>query len=309
MGKFQGMKNILFPITARPHMARQQLLIGELRKHFKVVIVEHQNYYRDILNIIADYANWFRIELKTRLDMDMVLIRGDRFEMLPLAMMTAYKRIPIIHIEGGELSGAIDNKVRHAITQLSELHFAISEEGQKRIIGMGISPRKVFNFGSLDVEYAKNVKIEPYLGKPYIVVVFHPIRGESPQEIDRGLEFYQGDIVRIKSNKDEGVQYGEEEYTAEQYINLLANASCLVGNSSSFLKEASIFGTPVVNLGSRQQNRLKPHNVLDVPHVEAEFIEIAIEYQLKKIRYQPDEIYYQPETSKKITEKICEIIK
>ncbi len=104
----------------------------------------------------------------------------------------------------------------------------------------------------------------------------------------------------------DGKGYGEETYSPEDYVNLLRHASCLVGNSSSFLKEASIFGTPVVNVGSRQQGRLKPKNVLDV---ECNFdrIELAIHFQLVN-EYEPDKIYYKENTSKLITKALKEII-
>jgi UDP-hydrolysing UDP-N-acetyl-D-glucosamine 2-epimerase len=290
------MKTIIFPATNRVHLARQQLLLKELRKVFNVVVV------KSTLSAVEDYVKWFKEVLKN--NEGAVLIRGDRFEMLPLAMVSAYAGRKVIHIEGGDLSGAIDNKVRHAITQLADIHFATTEESQQRIIQMGISPSKVFNFGSLDCEYANSIKKEPHTGKPFILVAHHPLEGEYLKEIDKGLEFWQGDIVWIKSNQDEGRQYGQEEYPPEKYINLLNNASCLVGNSSSFLKEASIFGTPVVNLGNRQQKRLKPRNVLDVPEIEAKKIESAIKYQLKQCRYQLDPLYYQPGTSDQICQQI-----
>ena len=118
------MKRIIFFSTNRVHLARQKMLLDELEKDFEIDILDYRSEHSDMLNVIADYVNAFRKHIKA----DLAIIRGDRYELLPLAMMCAYKRIPIAHIEGGELSGAIDNKVRHAITQLSDIHFAISEE-------------------------------------------------------------------------------------------------------------------------------------------------------------------------------------
>ena len=111
-------------------------------------------------------------------------------------------------------------------------------------------------------------------------------------------------IIRILSNSDEGVQYGTEEYEPKEYIYLIAYASCLVGNSSSFLKEASVFGTPVLNLGSRQNNRSKPHNVFDCPEVKWERIESSVNYQLSHGRYNVDLFYYKPDTSKNIAKEL-----
>jgi len=298
------MKRILLPYTNRVHRARQQLLLNELKKEFEVSVVEYETSFSDILDATFDYTGYFKNVIRD--NFDLALIRADRFEVLPIAMLCAYKGIPIAHIEGGDLSGAIDNKVRHAITQLSDIHFTTNPESQRRVIQMGAKPERVFNFGSLDVEYAKSISLFRPQGK-YIVVVFHPIKGEDSEELEKGIAFYEGDVKRIKSNKDSGKVYGTEEYTPEEYVRLIANAQCLVGNSSSFLKEASIFGTPVVNVGNRQAGRLKPHNVLDSP-VDSTRIEKAVKYQINQGRYEPDYTYYQPNTAKNITKQIKEFL-
>ena len=295
------MKKILFPATNRVHLARQKLLLDELRFHFDVSVEEYQSPYNDILNVVADCANHYRNVINN--PFDLVLIRGDRYEMLPIAMLCAYRGTLIAHIEGGDISGAIDNKVRHALTQLADIHFATNEESHIRLIGMGVLPSKVFNFGSLDAEYAASIRVPKYEGEPYLMVVYHPLAGEDIDELEWGLRFWKGKIVRIKSNKDSGKTYGKEEYSPEEYIGLMANARCLVGNSSSFLKEASVLGTPTVNVGGRQKLRLMPQNVLSIP-VRGFEIENAIKYQLEHGRYQPSSVYFQEGTSKKITEQL-----
>jgi len=114
-------------------------------------------------------------------------------------------------------------------------------------------------------------------------------------------------IIRIKSNSDNGTPYGSEEYSSEDYINLLRYASCLIGNSSSFLKESSIFGTPVVNIGKRQQNRLTSENVVSVPF-DKNKIRTAIRMQLDSER-KPSKIYYKPATSYNIVQEISKFLK
>lgn len=295
------MKKILFPSTNRVHIARQKLLLDELLKDFDVQVWKY-----DFDGDIPKLMDYFSTELISRYDL--VLIRGDRYEMLPLAMLSAYRGIKIAHIEGGDLSGAIDDKVRHAITQLSDIHFATNKESFARLIQFGTDPDWTFNFGSLDVEYAKSFQIDSSKKDQHVLMCHHPLSGEdNPSIIEKIIkEEFQGDVIVIKSNSDSGSVYGQEEYPAEEYINLIANARCLVGNSSSFLKETSIFGTPVVNIGSRQKARLKSANVTDCDFDPLK-IRLSIRYQLRKF-YEPSEIYFKPDTSKRIAQKIKQFL-
>lgn len=299
-------KRIVFPCTFRGHLARQKLLLDELSRDFEVKIFEPTT-SPDTMSIFAIFCAVEFNNYLSRNKADAVLIRGDRYEMLGLAMVAVYRGLKVIHIEGGDLSGAVDNKVRHAITDLADYHFATNAEAHSRIITMGVSPDKVWNYGSLDVEFAESVVPKRLIEESYILAAYHPIVGEDKQEVEKALaEFTDFKLVNIISNKDYGEQFGKDQYDAEDYINLIRFARCCVGNSSSFLKEASILGVPVVNIGARQEKRLKPKNVLDVP-CEADKISLAIDFQLKN-KHEPDNIYYQPETSKKIANKLKEIL-
>lgn len=301
------MKTICFPATNRVHIARQQLLLDELRKNFNVVIFEPTTTPASKSVFAIFCAVEFNNFLSNHQDVDSVLIRGDRYEMLGLAMVAAYRDFKIIHIEGGDLSGAIDNKVRYAITHLSDYHFCTNEESHARLIQNGVSVDKVWNCGSLDVEYAKQVPEQKLEDEPYILVAFHPIEGEDENEVERAiLQFPNYKIINIASNKDYGKQYGTETYSPDDYINLIRYARVAVGNSSSFLKEASILGTPVVNVGDRQVKRLKPKNVVDVP-CKAGRIRSAIDFQMEN-KFEPDLTYYQEDSSKKIAKTLTEVL-
>jgi GDP/UDP-N,N'-diacetylbacillosamine 2-epimerase (hydrolysing) len=298
---------ILFPATNRVHIARQRLLLDRLQKHFDVDVVEYPTKYNYILNNVADIANYFR-KVLGRNQYDLVLLRGDRYEVLPIAMMAAYKGIKIAHIEGGDLSGAVDNKVRYAITALADIHFATNKDSHKRLLNMGTDPDRTFDFGSLDVEYALSLMKEVTESKPYVVMCHHAMKGEDPALIEQIVrEEFDGEVYVIKSNSDNGKPYGIEEFEPEKYIELISEATCLVGNSSSFLKEASVFGTPVVNIGSRQENRLMPGNVKSVAFDE-EQIRQTLRIQLRANRH-PSKLYYQADTSKRITQKLWQIMR
>lgn len=316
------MKKILFFSTNRVHMARQEALLEAMRKLGIDVAVDDFNIKPGASNVDAggtmarrslEYANGYLQVIEAHAP-DMILVRGDRFEMLPVAMLAAYSGIPIAHIEGGDLSGAIDNKVRHSITQLADLHFVTNSDSHSRVIAMGANPARVFNFGSLDVEFAMRVDPgsmeHPLDGEPYIVHAFHPVPGEEEDVLEwiRGSVGEDVEVVTIRPNGDYG--RGEAkgtEFSNEKYLQLLYHAKCLVGNSSSFIKEASVYGTPVLDVGSRQANRLKPRNVFSVPYGE-QYVRLGTRIQFEHDRYPLSEDYYHPQTSLKIAQTILKFL-
>jgi len=173
---------------------------------------------------------------------------------------------------------------------------------------MGTDPDLTFNCGSLDVEYADYVMPNVEVTMPYVVMCHHAMPGEDPAMIERIIrEEHKGEVIVIKSNSENGKLYGTEEFSNENYIKLIAQAKCLVGNSSSFLKEASIFGTPVLNIGSRQSNRLMPENVknsvCDEWHIRK-----MLRIQLESERI-PSKIYYKPATSYNIVQELSKFLK
>lgn len=281
-----------------------------------------------------------------KLNPDIVLIRGDRFEQLAMAMVAAYMNKTIAHIEGGDITGTIDESVRHAITKLAHVHFVTNEDAKRRVIQMGEDPKSVFNVGSPDVEFAahsnKNLRQGPInsmgtghkldFKKPYIMVMYHPVtteknnRGDTDAlleavdnlnyqaiwfwpnhdagtgEISKAIRVYR-ENGKLKNDKIRFVT----DVTPDDFISLLRSAKAMVGNSSAGIKECSYLGVPVVNIGSRQNGRLRGRNVLDV---SADFSKIknAMRRQLDHGAYKSDKIYYNPGTSDKIV-KILENVK
>ena len=291
---------ILFPSTARMHRARQQLLLKELAKWADVRIVDMEAVGGDMASRSVKYAEVFDNYIRKNKP-DLALIRGDRYEQLPLAMICAYHEIPIAHLEAGDLSGVIDNRVRGAITSLADLHFATNSDSWARLITRGTNPETTHNCGSLDVEYARSVQQAP--GEKIILILYHALPGEDYLHLDEICAFQGYKVTGVKGNADYKNDPKGEEFKPSEFIKLLSSVACLVGNSSAGLKEASILGTPVVNIGSRQQNRLKPHNVRDCAY-DIDEIKDAVQHQLKHGAYEPSLIYYKPNTSKLISERI-----
>jgi UDP-hydrolysing UDP-N-acetyl-D-glucosamine 2-epimerase len=230
---------------------------------------------------------------------EILVLLGDRFEMLAPAISGLMLGIPIAHIHGGELSeGAIDDSVRHAVTKLAWLHFPATEVYRRRIIQMGESPDRVFNFGApgLDQIYHSSLLTRPQLEKelrlslqpPTALVTYHPVtRGSDTTEeqirsLIAAIKASGLNAVLTMANADaEGALINTrlEAWCAEnpgrfkwipnlghrRYLSCLKHFALMVGNSSSGLTEAPSFQLPVVNIGDRQRGRVRATNVIDVP--------------------------------------------
>ena len=282
----------------------------------------------------------------TRLEPDVVVVRGDRYEMLAAAIAASYLNIPLAHIEGGDVSGTIDESVRHAITKLAHLHFVTNKDSERRVVRMGEPKKYVVNVGAPEVEIAEKAKkrvsthvVNEHgvgevvdLTKPYLVVMNHPVTNEYGENREHTRELLEAvDRVGVPTvwfwpNIDAGsdevskaIRIFREEgakktsmrflkYLApEDFLALLRNASALVGNSSAGIKEASYFGTPVVNIGTRQEGRLRAKNVVDVKKYQKGAMVKAIESQLAHGSYAPSSLYYKKGTSKRIVDTLLRV--
>lgn len=228
---------------------------------------------------------------------DILVVLGDRFEILAVCIAATNHRVPIAHIHGGETTeGAVDECFRHSITKMSYLHFAACETYRKRIIQLGEDPSRVFNVGSLGVE---NVLRLPLLrlnelakdlnfsfDRPYIVVTIHPVTLEERtehrqcEELFKALDHYpQWSVLITKSNADCGgdtINRMIDTYVsarsnckafaslgALRYLSVVKYAKFIIGNSSSGIYEAPALGVPTINIGDRQKGRIRPDSVID----------------------------------------------
>ncbi len=223
---------------------------------------------------------------------DIAIVLGDRYETLSFVIACHFLRIPIVHIHGGELSyGSFDDATRHAITKFSYLHFPSSSKYRKRIIQMGEPPKNVKNFGSLAVESIKKIKkislkeisskLKINLNKNYFLVTVHPETSKKTNninEISSLIDVLEGfrefDIIWTGSNADPGGllinKYLSKvknifriENLGEMYLPVMKCSKGVIGNSSSGIIEAPIMGIPTVNIGSRQDGRIRCNSIFD----------------------------------------------
>jgi UDP-hydrolysing UDP-N-acetyl-D-glucosamine 2-epimerase len=226
---------------------------------------------------------------------DLLLLIADRYEMLAPAAVALALRIPMAHIEGGEVSeGAIDDAVRNALTKMSHVHFTSTFAARERVIAMGEEPWRVHRAGAPSIDHlTRNTlhsrtelerRLEVDLGRPSLLVAYHPVTilRETTQEADAlfaALGEVEGPILFCYPNADAGsrqLMERTERFVAERgdgrvfvnldaltYWSLLKQVEVMVGNSSSGIMETASFALPTVNLGMRQQGRERAPNVLD----------------------------------------------
>jgi UDP-hydrolysing UDP-N-acetyl-D-glucosamine 2-epimerase len=371
-------RRVCFPITSRAYYGRSQLLIRKLHQHpaidlelmlgGSILLDKYSRHVADdikeggftisasLFNVIeggnhvamAKTACLTALEATNSLytaDPDVVVICGDRFEQLAIAMAAAYLNKTIAHIEGGDLTGSIDESVRHAITKLAHIHFVTNDDARRRVLAMGEDPRYVFNTGSLDVERAACVDVDITtdtlsgygvghdvdVTKPFLTVIQHPVTTESAnrQHLEttfRALAALDMPIVWFWPNPDAGtgemaetLRHFREHHEAatdkmrfitnvpaDEFIALLKRTACVVGNSSAGIKECSFLGTPVVDIGGRQQGRLSAANVVRTGY-DVDDVRAAVTQQLAHGRYSPSHIYFKPNASQAMVDVLTSV--
>lgn len=233
-----------------------------------------------------------------RLDPDILVILGDRFEMLAVAQTAMVARIPIAHIHGGETSeGAIDDSIRHAITKMAQWHFVAAEPYRKRVVQLGEAPERVFNFGAPGLDYLLHMDwldrsalehmLDIRLNSPLLLVTYHPetLNYKNPVDVMNELlyaleEQPDSTVIFTYPNADSGGRALIERINAwvsinsgrakafsslgqQRYLSLMREADVVIGNSSSALIEAPALKKATINIGNRQKGRLKASSVID----------------------------------------------
>jgi UDP-hydrolysing UDP-N-acetyl-D-glucosamine 2-epimerase len=282
---------------------------------------------------MAKTAGVGMLELATLFDNlrpSVVLTVADRYETIATAVTAAYLNIPVAHVQGGEISGSIDERVRHAVTKLSDVHFVSNERSAARIVRMGEHPNRVFVTGcpSIDLAaevqsawrrvdfdaFAKGVGATFDLSGNYLIVMQHPVTTEYARvrhqieetlhavegldvpafwfwpNVDAGSDIISKAIRSFREKRQSRRIHFLKNLPPTDFLKLLVGSSCLVGNSSAAIRECSYLGVPAVNIGTRQHGRDRASNVRDVDHDRAA-IERAIAAQIKHGRYPSSSLY------------------
>jgi UDP-hydrolysing UDP-N-acetyl-D-glucosamine 2-epimerase len=262
---------------------------------------------------------------------DIVVTVADRFETIATAVAASYLNLPVAHVQGGEVTGSIDEKVRHAVTKFADVHFVATAKAAERVLRMGEDPATVHITGCPSIDLAAAVLCNPSLdfdpvekyggvGDPvdlsqgYLVAVQHPVTTEyelTRQHVSETLHavrtiglpalWFWPNVDAGSDGTSAGIRAFREierpkgfhffkNMAPSDFLRLLYNARCLVGNSSVGIRECSFLGVPVVNIGSRQNGRDRGMNVRDADYERRQIV-AAIEAHLQNGRYPQDQLY------------------
>lgn len=234
---------------------------------------------------------------------DMIVVHGDRVETLAGAIVGSLNNILVAHIEGGEVSGTVDELIRHSVSKLSHIHFASNAEAEKRLIQMGEIKESVFTIGSPDIDIMFSDQlpaletVKEYYDiefKDFSIVMFHPVTTEINAMQQHAENFVAAllkdnrNYIVIYPNNDLGSQFvlnayeklkGNDHFKIfpslrfEYFLTLLKNSQFIIGNSSAGVREAPYYGIPIINIGTRQQNRAVHADIINVDYSEKEITE------------------------------------
>ena len=287
------------------------------------------------------------LELPTafeRLRPDVVITVGDRFETMATALAATYMNIPLAHTMGGEVSGNIDESIRHAVTKFAHVHFPASQGAADRIVRLGEHPDSVHLVGcprmdlvaevlangddGLSDLFATGVGGRFSLDEPFLLVSQHPVTTEygdgkrqiqetlaAVQEVgvpaivlwpnaDAGSEHIAAGIRQFREHNDDSKLHFFKNLPTDDYVKLMARTATLVGNSSSAVREGAFIGTPAVNIGPRQDGRDRGSNVVDVGYDAREIVG-AVRAQMEHGRYETEPIYGDGHAGERIADVLA----
>lgn len=340
------MRPVLLTIQNSNHLELELIVTGmHIMEEFGSTVNEIKNdkFKINIINTVfeeddkysmVNFIGKFIILLTKKLKLikpDIILLLGDRAEMLAGAIVGTYLNIPVAHIHGGDITSTVDEHARHAITKLAHIHFPATKKSAERIIKMGEEEWRVHNVGSPAIDsllyknfLKPNILVNKYninLKEPILLVIQHPVSVEyvnSASQIKQTLEAlkeleYQSIVVYpnsdaggrsminvIKEYENYPFIKTYENIPHMDYLSLMKIADLMIGNSSSGIIEAPMFNLPVINIGTRQSDRERDENIIDVNYNKNEIKnainKVLVDKKIKKTNF----IYGDGTASKKI---------
>ena len=309
------------------------------------MVVEGEN-----LTTMAKTTGLGLLEIATTFDNlkpDLVVTIADRYETIATAIAASYMNIPLVHIQGGEITGTIDEKVRHAVTKLADIHMVSTQKAAENVIRMGENPKSVHVTGCPSIDIAANVLKKPELDfdpfakyggvgsifdmqkNGYLVVMQHPVTTEYEKareqiaetlyavketglpafwfwpNVDAGSDGTSKGIRMFRENENPSNIHFFRNMESEDFLRLVYNSRCIVGNSSVGIRETSFLGVPSVNIGTREAGRERGRNVMDVDYDRVQICE-AIRAQVMNGRYPSDPLYGRGDAGQQIANILAE---
>lgn len=292
-------------------------VVRENKEKSKIKLFKNQTNKEEPASVIfaRTVNNFTKYILKV--NPDLLLVHGDRFEALAAAVSGCANNILVGHIEGGELSGNIDEHLRHAISKLSHVHFVSNKFAKRNLIQLGEKKESVYNVGSPDIDIMLSKNLPPLdkakkkysiKFKSYCIGIFHPTFFKDKKSFLSEIKIYIKSLIKSKKNyliiypnNDYGSDMIIDNYKKlllknknfkimksfrfEYFLTLLKNSDLIVGNSSAALMEAPIYGIPAINIGNRQKNRFFHVSIKNVPFSQNKIVSAIKNMQTKKYKF------------------------
>ena len=361
---YSRIKSVLTSVKQHPDLTLQLVISGTalLDKFGKTIDIIKKDGFKidEKINSVVDGGDLITmakttglslIELSTsfqNLKPDVVVTIADRYETIATAIAASYMNIPLAHVQGGEVTGSIDEKVRHSITKLSDVHFVSNDLAMKRLLKMGEDKSSIYNTGcpSIDLIEKKifmqhKLPFDPIkkyggvgsdidISNGYLVVMQHPVTTEydlSYNQVTSTLEavslidlpvlWFWPNVDAGSDGTSKGIRAFREwgpksnirffkNMEPLDFLSLLKHSKCIIGNSSVAIRECAFMGVPAVNIGSRQEGRLRGSNTIDVDY-EVKEIEKSIHFHIRNGHYEKNTIYGDGKSGKRIVEKLARI--
>ena len=320
-----------------------EIIKDKIKIDSKIRILKSGDSSNDISNSFSKGVSQYS-KLFQKINPKLILILGDKFEVMSAAIASTLHRIPIAHIHGGEETiGSLDNVIRHAITKMSHIHFASTKEYRSRIIQMGENPKYVFDVGAIGLENVNQIKFmdKKFFKKEYeinfkkktIMICFHPVTLEPKTEkkyigeILKSLIYFKDcNLIFTSPNADHGYTnilhsiktfvknnknaYFIESFGRTEFISCLKLSTVILGNSSSGIIEAPSLKTFTINLGSRQKGRIQANSVFNCEIKKNLMIKLIDRIINKKLKTKKDTFknpYFKKNSSNKIIHELKKI--
>ena len=264
---------------------------------------------------LASTIDGFSNYIKNVVNPDLIIVHGDRLESLACAIVGSFNNILVAHIEGGELSGTIDESIRHSISKLSHVHFVTSDKAKKRLLQLGENSKNIHVIGSPDIDLMiskqlpsldDSIKRYQLPFKNYSLLLYHPVTSEIDKlsfhvkQIVQAISLSEENYIVIYPNNDSGSDLIINSFKKnfknnpkikifpslrfEHFLTLLKNSNFIIGNSSAGICEAPFYGIPTVNIGSRQNNRSSNKQIINVDNKKDEILKAIDKAKNLKIK-------------------------
>jgi len=299
-----------------------------LREFPNVYLYNNQAFASSLDIVLSNTINGFS-HYVGEIEPDLIIVHGDRAEALAGAIVGSLNNILVAHVEGGELSGTIDELIRHSVSKLAHIHFVANDQAKKRLIQMGEKKDTVYVIGSpdIDIMFSKDLPSKddvlkhyeiPY--QKYAILAYHPVTtelgrlGRSVKALVDAVLASKLHYVGIYPNNDPGSSVILAEYKRleglprvrlfpsiqfEKFLVLLKNSLFIIGNSSSGIREAPIYAVPTINLGSRQKNRFHHHSIFNIAEDKDAILKAIRSIVGRKSRFTPSFFFGKGKSAQK----------